>query len=66
MSNNFITILNPLNQFEIRDLLSVNTPLLGDLNISITNISMYVFISFIIITKLNTMTNKNTGIVYEN
>jgi F-type H+-transporting ATPase subunit a len=50
MNNNFTTIISPLDQFEIRDLLTLDAPLLGNLHISITNIGMYLtiaaFISF--------------------
>jgi F-type H+-transporting ATPase subunit a len=62
----FNLYLNPLNQFEIRDLISLNIPLLGDSNIAITNISLYVFISFVLITKLNFMTNKKITLVQTN
>ena len=42
-------ILSPLNQFEIRDLLSIDAPmLLGNLHISITNIGFYLTISVIL------------------
>lgn len=38
------TILSPLDQFEIRSLISVNAPLLGDLSLSLTNIGLYLTI----------------------
>ena len=34
-------IISPLNQFEIRDLLSLDAPMLGNLHLSITNIGLY-------------------------
>ena len=38
--NTFLTeILNPLTQFEIRDFLYLDAPLIGNIHISITNIS---------------------------
>jgi len=37
-------IFSPLSQFEIRDLLSIDLPILGDLHISITNIGFYLII----------------------
>jgi len=44
------TILSPLDQFEIRNLFSIDTPLLANMNLSITNIGLYMtiaaFISF--------------------
>ena len=39
--NNFFKIISPLDQFEIRDLLSINAPILGNLSISLTNIGLY-------------------------
>lgn len=39
------TIFSPLDQFEIRNLFSVDTPLLGNINISITNIGFYMIIA---------------------
>jgi hypothetical protein len=34
------TILSPLDQFEIRNLFSIGTPLLANMNLSITNIGL--------------------------
>jgi F-type H+-transporting ATPase subunit a len=41
----FVTILSPLDQFEIRNLFSIDTPLLGNINLSITNIGLYMTIA---------------------
>ena len=41
---NFL-INSPLDQFEIRNLFSIDTPLLGNLNLSITNIGLYMIIA---------------------
>ena len=35
------TLISPLDQFEIRNLFGVDTPLLGNINLSITNIGIY-------------------------
>ena len=40
----FAIIASPLDQFEIRDLLSLNASILGNLNISLTNIGLYLTI----------------------
>ena len=37
----FAGINSPLEQFEVTSLLSLNTPLLGYLNITITNLALY-------------------------
>ena len=60
------TIKNPLGQFEIRDLIVLDLPLVNNIHISLTNIAGYIIISFIIITILNIMTNKNTTILHKN
>ncbi len=41
----FTSILSPLDQFEIRNLFSIDTPLLGNINLSITNIGLYMTIA---------------------
>jgi len=38
-------IISPLDQFEIRNLFSIDTPILGNANLSITNISLYMTIA---------------------
>ena len=39
------TNISPLDQFEIRDLISLYGPILGNINISLTNIAMYLLIA---------------------
>ena len=46
-------ILSPLDQFEVRDLLSIDAPILANLHLSITNIGLYLTISFLIIFFFN-------------
>jgi F-type H+-transporting ATPase subunit a len=38
-------IISPLDQFEIRNLFSIDTPIFGNANLSITNISLYMTIA---------------------
>jgi F-type H+-transporting ATPase subunit a len=58
--NLFRDVASPLDQFEIRNLLSIEAPILGDINISITNIGLYLLIStFIILTASVLTTNYN-------
>ena len=42
---NHHTIISPLDQFEIRNLFSIDTPLLANMNLSITNIGLYMTIA---------------------
>ena len=52
--NIFEQIPSPLSQFEIRNLLSLDAPILGNIHLSITNIGLYLIIGavFIFILKL--------------
>jgi len=53
-------ISSPLNQFEIRNLLSLDAPILGDLQISLTNIGLYLTIgAFAVLTLSVLSTNYN-------
>ena len=58
--NLFRDVASPLDQFEIRNLLSIEAPIMGDINLSITNIGLYLLISaFIILTASVLTTNYN-------
>jgi F-type H+-transporting ATPase subunit a len=59
--NSSFNTLSPLSQFEIRDLLSIDTPIFGNLHVSITNIGFYLTIGaifLILISLLGTNYNK--------
>lgn len=52
------SIISPLDQFEIRDLLSLDAPILGNIHISLTNIGLYLSIgAFIVILTHKLSTN---------
>jgi F-type H+-transporting ATPase subunit a len=56
----FAIVASPLDQFEVRDLLSLNAPILGNINLAITNIGLYLTIAALIILLLNVLaTNYN-------
>ena len=60
-SNLHREIISPLDQFEIRDLLSIDAPIFANLHISITNIGFYLTLAglFIFVMKvLSTNYNK--------
>ena len=42
---NYEIIISPLDQFEIRNLFSIDTPLLGNIHLSVTNIGLYMTIA---------------------
>ena len=58
--SNFSIISSPLDQFEIRNLLSLDAPILNNLHISLTNIGLYLTIGTVLILSLNGLaTNYN-------
>lgn len=66
MSNSFLINTSPLDQFEIRNLISLDAPILSNLHISITNIGLYLTIgSFLIIGSSIIATNYNKVISNE-
>jgi F-type H+-transporting ATPase subunit a len=60
MTNLFTNIPSPLDQFEIRNLLSLDAPILGNLHVSLTNIGLYLTIGAFLVLVLNILaTNYN-------
>lgn len=59
----FNSINNPLDQFEIRELLSINGPLLLNIHISLINISLYIIIATLLILNFNFINNNLNKIV---
>lgn len=56
-------IISPLDQFEIRDLIMLNAPLLGNLSISLTNIGLYLTLAGYIVLVANLISNNTEKIV---
>lgn len=58
--NLYREVVSPLDQFEIRDLVSIDAPIIGNLHISLSNIGFYLIIAGIFILVLNILgTNYN-------
>ena len=55
--------ISPLDQFEVRNLLSLDAPILANLSLSITNIALYLTIGGYLVFLFNFMTNNNDKIV---
>ena len=53
----YTPIMSPLEQFDIRDFLSLDGPLLANLHLSITNIGLYLSIATLIMIALNILAN---------
>lgn len=61
--SSFSEIKNPLDQFEIRDLISLKIPLLDNLHLSITNIGAYLLVSIVLIINLSLLSTNNEKII---
>ena len=61
--NFFINIISPLDQFEVRNLLSLDAPILGNLSISLTNIGLYLTIGGYLVFMISLLSSNNNKIV---
>jgi F-type H+-transporting ATPase subunit a len=59
-------IQSPLNQFEIRDLLSIDAPILGNLHLSLTNIGFYLTIGAFFLLVINLLSTNYNKLVSNN
>ncbi len=59
----FSTITSPLDQFEIRNLISLDAPILGNLSMSLTNIGLYLTIAGYLVFIISVLSNNNNKIV---
>ena len=61
MTNLFI--LSPLSQFEVTSLIGVNAPILGHINISLTNLALYTIFILLIVVGLHYYGNNDYNLV---
>ena len=67
MSNlTYTNITSPLDQFEIRNLLSLDAPVLGNIHISLTNIGLYLTIGTFLVLTLNVLATNYNKVVSNN
>lgn len=59
----FTHLTSPLDQFEIRSLLSIDAPIFGNLSLSLTNIGLYLTIAGYFVFVLNLMSTNNNKII---
>lgn len=62
----FRDVISPLSQFEIRDLFSIDTPVLGNLHISMTNIGLYLTIGIFFLLIINLLSTNYNKLVSNN
>lgn len=61
--NNLENIISPLDQFEIRNFLSIDAPIMGNLSISLTNIGFYILIGGYMVFILSVLATNNNKII---
>ncbi len=54
---------SPLDQFEVTNLIGLNAPILGYINLSLTNLGLYSLIVLSVILSLHVVTNNNNKII---
>ena len=59
-------VLSPLDQFEIKNLFSLNGNLLGNIHFSLTNIGLYLSIGFLLILTYGFLANNENKIIPDN
>lgn len=62
--NTIFNVNSPLDQFDIRNLISLDAPILLDLHLSFTNIGLYLSLGTFVILSLNLIATNNNKIVY--
>lgn len=61
--NLYSNIISPLDQFEIRNLISLDAPVLGNLSISLTNIGLYLTLAGVLVFTISLLSNNNNKVV---
>jgi F-type H+-transporting ATPase subunit a len=56
-------INSPLEQFEVINLISVNAPILGHLNLALTNLSLYTLLVLSILLGFHILGNNNLKLI---
>ena len=59
----FSSIISPLDQFEVRNLISLNAPILGNLSLSLTNIGLYLTLGGYLVFILSLVSTNNEKII---
>lgn len=62
----YFIITSPLDQFEIRNLLSLDAPILANLHLSLTNIGLYLTIAAFIVLTLNLLATNYNKVIANN
>ena len=60
---NLTFINSPLEQFEVTSLVGLSAPILGYFNLTLTNLALYSFVVFFLVTGLHLLANNNARLV---
>ena len=63
---NKLYIFSPLSQFEVTNLIGINAPILGNLHIDLTNLSLYSIFVVLIIVGLHVFGDNDNKIIPNN
>jgi F-type H+-transporting ATPase subunit a len=66
MNIGFNNIASPLDQFEIRDLISIDAPILFNIHLSLSNIGVYLCFAAFVVIGLNLLATNNNKVVSNN
>ena len=66
MSINSFVITSPLDQFEIRNFISLDAPLFGNIHLSLTNIGLYLTISAFLVLIVNLLAQNYNKVISNN
>jgi len=59
-------INSPLSQFEVTNLIGIFTPIIGQINIDLTNLALYTFLIIIIVIGLHYFGNNDSKLIPNN
>jgi F-type H+-transporting ATPase subunit a len=58
-----IVVLSPLEQFEVINLISINAPLFGHLNLALTNLALYTLLVLSILIGFHVLGNNDVKLI---
>lgn len=56
-------ILSPLSQFEVTNLIGINAPILGHINITLTNLGLYSLLVLLVVVGLHYLANNESNLI---
>ena len=59
-------INSPLSQFEVTNLIGIITPIIGQINIDLTNLALYTFLIIIVVIGLHYFGNNESKLIPNN